>query len=82
VLARTYLLESVNWFNGDKKESTFRSISLDRDVPAIEEVLKKCRNPKLIVIDPITAYCGDTDSHKAAEVRALLVPILGANYVV
>ena len=30
---------------------------------------------KLIIIDPITAYLGATDSHKTADVRALLAPV-------
>ena len=36
----------------------------------------------LIVIDPITAYLGTTDSHKNAEIRALLSPLsdLAAKY--
>jgi putative DNA primase/helicase len=29
----------------------------------------------LVVIDPITAYLGDTDSHKNADFRALLSPL-------
>jgi putative DNA primase/helicase len=29
----------------------------------------------LVIIDPITAYLGDADSHKNAEVRALLAPL-------
>jgi KaiC/GvpD/RAD55 family RecA-like ATPase len=74
-VSRVYHLDAIRWYDSDAKQKTVRSISLDRDVPAIEEVLTKCRDPKLVVIDPITAYCGDIDSHKAAEVRALLMPI-------
>jgi hypothetical protein len=29
----------------------------------------------MVIIDPITAYLGDTDSHRNAEVRAVLAPL-------
>lgn len=36
----------------------------------------------LVIIDPITAYLGGTDSHKNADIRALLAPLsdLGAKH--
>jgi hypothetical protein len=73
--SRIRLVEAVGAFDGDTGQRTIRSISLDRDVPAIEDTIKATADCRLVVIDPITAYCGKTDSHKAAEVRALLVPI-------
>src|SRR5439155_18059309 len=30
---------------------------------------------RLVVIDPVSAYLGDTDSHKNAEVRGMLAPL-------
>ena len=39
---------------------------------------------RLVVIDPITAYLGGTDSHRNADMRALLAPLaeLAARHVV
>lgn len=73
--SRIRLLEAVGSVDSETGRKNFRSISLDRDVPAIEEAVNATPDCRLIVIDPITAYCGKTDSHKAAEVRALLVPL-------
>ena len=43
---------------------------LDMLVAAIEEV-----RPALVIIDPISAYLGDTNSFKDSEVRGLLSPV-------
>jgi len=73
--SRIRLVESVGARDPETGQRTIRSISLDRNVPAIEQAIEATPGCKLVVIDPITAYCGKTDSHKAAEVRALLVPL-------
>ena len=46
---------------------------LSRDLPLVEKALSSIKDVSLIVIDPITAFMGDTDSHVNAEVRGLLV---------
>jgi hypothetical protein len=74
-LSRIRLLEAVADHNSDTGRKSFRSISLDRDVPALEEAVENTPECRLVVIDPILAYSGKIDSHKAAEVRALLVPL-------
>lgn len=45
-----------------------------QDVPMIEATLAKLPACKLLVVDPIAAFMGDSDSHNDAEVRALLAP--------
>ena len=49
--------------------------SLQRDLHALELAISRTSDVKLVVIDPITAYLGHTDSHKNADVRALLAPL-------
>jgi len=73
--SRIRAVEAVGSIDPETGKRTLRSISLDRDVPAIEEAIKQTADCRLVVIDPITAFCGKTDSHKAAEVRALLSPL-------
>jgi len=50
-----------------------RHFSLKTDLSRLEEVLEPAT--KLVIIDPIDAYCDRVDSHKNAEVRALLAPL-------
>jgi hypothetical protein len=52
-----------------------RHFSLEQDLPRLEEVLRDFPETKLIVIDPIAAYCGKVDSHKNTDVRGLLAPL-------
>jgi hypothetical protein len=40
-----------------------------------EEMIASVGDVVLIVIDPITAYCGSADSHKTADVRQALAPL-------
>lgn len=51
-----------------------RSVGL-RDLPAIEEAIDQVPDPRFVVIDPVSAFTGETDSHKNAEVRGMLAPL-------
>lgn len=55
--------------NRGDKEGYF---NLRTDISLLSETFKKEKNISLIVIDPITAFLGETDTHKNAEVRSLL----------
>lgn len=47
---------------------------LDRDVPRLEAHLER-QPASLVIIDPISAYLGQVNSHNNAEVRGLLAPL-------
>ena len=44
------------------------------DAAALESAIR-ATGARLLVIDPISAYLGSTDSHRDAEVRALMAPL-------
>lgn len=48
---------------------------LDTDIRLFAQTLKKIENLKLIIIDPISAYMGKTDSHNNADVRSVLAQL-------
>jgi putative DNA primase/helicase len=52
-----------------------REFDLVSDLDPLRELVSKYPHTRLIVVDPISAYCGQTDSHKNAEVRAMLAPL-------
>lgn len=58
--------------NGETYDRTF---DLSKDIDILETTIAQVEDCRLIVIDPITAYLGATDSHKNADVRALLAPL-------
>ncbi len=70
-LTRVHILSAVS----APDKNGIRPISLDTDIPAVERLLETLPTARLLVIDPIAAYCGKADSHKGAEVRALLLPL-------
>jgi putative DNA primase/helicase len=45
------------------------------DVPALSSLLTRLGDCRLLIIDPVSAYLAGTDSHKNANVRALLAPL-------
>jgi hypothetical protein len=52
-----------------------RSVDLTRDIARVEEVAEQLGDCRLIIIDPISCYLGDTKSHDNASVRAVLAPL-------
>ena len=72
---KVYFLDSIRDVDKDTGDIINRGFSLKRDISAIEQVLKQKPQTKLIVIDPISAYLGGTDSHNNADVRSLLSPL-------
>ena len=49
--------------------------SLATDMPQLKEAVRIVGECNLVIIDPISAYLGGTDSHKDAQVRGLLAPL-------
>lgn len=52
-----------------------RPVSLKSDLALLSEVIARLGDTALVIVDPISAYLGNVDSHKNAEVRALLAPL-------
>jgi putative DNA primase/helicase len=67
---RVYILDAVIDKTGGR-----RSFNLAVDLERLEQMIVKIGGVALISIDPITAYLGGTDSHKNADIRALLSPL-------
>lgn len=71
---RIVALEAVRSV-GERGRESMRTFDLSRDLLALECAIRVVGECRLVVIDPITAYLGATDSHKNAEVRGLLAPL-------
>lgn len=61
------ILEAVR-----EEKGGIRSFDLTKDIQNLRALFKQLGNVGCVVIDPITAYLGEADSHKNAEVRAVL----------
>jgi hypothetical protein len=74
-LARVHFVRSVlAGFSGEGRE-VHRAFCLGRDLEALARALKDIGDVAAVVLDPISAYLGQVDSHINAEVRALLAPL-------
>jgi hypothetical protein len=56
-------------------ETSLEQFSLETDLVELQDAAVSLADLRLILIDPISAYLGDTDSHVNAKVRALLSPL-------
>jgi archaellum biogenesis ATPase FlaH len=72
-VACIHTLDGVRVTMADGKTSE-RGFTL-LDVDALDEAIRRIENVRLLVIDPLSAYLADTDSHVNAAVRGLLTPL-------
>ncbi|MGH8586208.1 MAG: AAA family ATPase [Gammaproteobacteria bacterium] len=73
-LKRVYILDAIRETNQDGA-STKRPFNLTEDIDRLRGLARELGDVALIVIDPVTAYLGRVDSHRNAEVRAVLAPL-------
>jgi len=74
-LSRVHIVDGVIAGYAGDGSATNRFFSLQADIQALSTKLAELESVAAVVIDPISAYLGDTDSHKNAEVRGLLAPL-------
>ncbi|MDO8629885.1 MAG: AAA family ATPase, partial [Phycisphaerales bacterium] len=74
-VTRITAIQGVNYYDPDTQRDTIKSFNLEVDLPALESAIGKSTDCRLIVVDPISAYCGRADGHKNTDVRALLAPL-------
>lgn len=65
-VTRIHVIDSV----GARKRE--RGFALDTDLPLLRREVERIGNVRLLIIDPISAYCGRADTHRNSDVRALL----------
>lgn len=64
----------VTALNAILQEDDERPFCLETDLKILGQVLETQR-PSLVVIDPLSAYLGKTNSYKDSEVRGILAPL-------
>jgi hypothetical protein len=69
-----YILDAIKTKSREGKEG-IRNFDLSEDIERLAAIMDKVGNVRLVVIDPISAYMGGTDSHNNADMRGLLAPL-------
>lgn len=64
--------EKIGIFSTVNRKGKEKFFDLSKDIDLLDKALQDNGDVSLIIVDPITAFLGETDSHVNAEVRALL----------
>lgn len=73
-LDKVHILQAVRHAKPDG-DTVLDHFSLATDVIALQDVAVSIGDVLLVIVDPISAYLGDTDSHVNAKVRGVLAPL-------
>jgi archaellum biogenesis ATPase FlaH len=73
-VSKCHTLEAVKRY-GDDGSQYEGSFNLAEDLAKLAVLMDHLQDIRLVIIDPVSAYLGGTDSHKNAEVRGMLAPL-------
>ena len=73
--SRVCALQAIQEIDPVTRRLRRRGFHLDKDLANLEGALRQMPGCRLVVIDPISSYMGDANSHNNAEVRGLLAPL-------
>jgi putative DNA primase/helicase len=65
----------VHIVTATRAENGTQSFNLQADLDLLEQSIEAIGDVCLVCVDPISSYLGKVDSHKNAELRAVLEPI-------
>ena len=69
-----HVLSAINTQNQNGKAGK-RNFDLTQDIEQLGKICENFGDVRLIVIDPISAYLGNTDSNNNSDMRGLLMPL-------
>jgi len=73
-MRKCFVLDAVRTKN-QNGDLALRTFNLREDVERLEQEIIRRRDVRLVIIDPISAYLGETDSHNNADMRGVLAPL-------
>lgn len=73
-ISKVTILQAVKYQTEGYVQSE-RGFNLGEDLAKVKILLQQLKDVRLFIIDPVSAYLGTLDSHKNAEVRAMLAPL-------
>ena len=58
-----------------RKEGGQRTFTLQADLDLLADKVRKFGNVNLVIVDPVTSYCGKVDGNSTTDIRAVLAPL-------
>ena len=74
-ISRVHILETVIESDPETLEFRERMFNLKRDIQRLDDELHYIGDVVAVIIDPVTAYLGGTNSHTNSDIRELLAPL-------
>ena len=74
ILEKVFIVDAIKDIDSEGQVIK-RGFNLKTDLIRLAYLMDELNEVALLIIDPITAYLGGTDSHKNADIRALLSPL-------
>ena len=74
-VTRIHVLQAVTLCDPETGTERVLPFCLQSNLDSLQCAIEQIPDCRLVVIDPLTAYLGRTDSYKNAEVRGLLAPV-------
>ncbi|MBF0131162.1 MAG: AAA family ATPase [Magnetococcales bacterium] len=71
---KIFILEAIHDVDSQGRKRK-RGFNLQEDLGRLETMIDQIGGADLILVDPVSAYVGRTDSYKNSDVRALLAPL-------
>ncbi len=72
-VSQVVFLDGIS-FPAENGKKRIKSFTLDH-VAVLSDAIKQVHDCRAIIIDPVSAYLSDADSHRNAEIRGLLAPL-------
>ena len=71
-------LSKIHFLTGVKTEGADDEtlFDLSRDIAVLRKVLKENPNIRILIVDPLTAYLGETKAKENSAVRKVLAPLV------
>jgi hypothetical protein len=66
---------AISTDHGEHAHTVPRAFALQRDLARLDALLRTMPDCRLVILDPITAYLGDSDQQSNAEIRNLLASL-------
>lgn len=74
-VSRIVALTAIKGFDRGKGRDVSLPFDLSEHLPQLEGAIGQVENCRLVIVDPISAFLGATDSHSNSEVRGVLAPL-------
>lgn len=72
---KVHIIEAVSMGHDENGNQLLKHFDLKSDLKKLDDMLTEIKDVALVIIDPISSYFGETNSHNNCDVRSILAPL-------